>query len=273
MSQSSVRTLHTRPHQPGFNAIVLRSCDSSLRRRRVFDLGKRFRGLTCAYCGELGISSTGDHVIPRQFVPRSLRGNLPQVPACAPCNNAKSFDEHYLATVLPFGGNHPESSAMLERDVRRRLEKNRRLHSALIEGQARVQLNEGGEVVETLAISIESDRVSRFARRVIQGLHAHHWEPIPKSTWVGAGQLAPAGVELHHRLMHMGGIRLRGDIGGGLFSYAALRSFDQPYISVWWLRLFGGVLLAGDPMMPECGTRDLYGMVSRLPHPEMFPDT
>ena len=57
-----------------------------------------------------------------------------------------------------------------------------------------------------------------------------------------------------------------------VFSYAALRSFEPPYISAWWLRLFGGVLLAGDPAMPEYGSRDLYGMVSTLPHLEMFPN-
>lgn len=235
-------------------------------------MSKRFKGLTCAYCSELGVSSTGDHVIPRQFVPEHLRANLPQVAACAPCNNAKSIDEHYLATVLPFGGNHRDSSAMLERDVPRRLDKNQKLHRALAEGQGRIRLKEGGEIAETMAIPIEAERITRFARRAIQGLHAHHWGPIPKGTWVGAGQLAPAGVEFHHTLMHMGGIRLRGDIGGGLFSYAALRSFEPPYISAWWLRLFGGVLMAGDPAMPEYGTRDIYGMVSTLPRPEMFPD-
>jgi len=162
---------------------------------------------------------------------------------------------------------------MLNRDVPRRLERNQRLHRALAEGQSRVQVNDGGGVAETLALPVESERISRFARRVIQGLHALHWGPIPQDAWVGAGQLAPAGVEFHHKLMHMGGIRLRGDIGAGLFSYAALRSFEPPFISAWWLRLFGGMILAGDPAMPEYGTRDLYGLVSRLPHPEMFPAT
>ncbi len=235
-------------------------------------MSKRFKGLTCAYCREPGISSTGDHVIPRQFVPEHLRANLPKVPACEACNNAKSVDEHYLAAVLPFGGNHPEASAMLERDVPRRLEKNRKLHLALAEGQTPVNLSAGGVVAPTLALPIEPERISRFARRVIQGLHAHHWGPIPEETWVGAGLLAPAGVEFHLKLMHMNGVRLRGDIGGGLFSYAALRSFEPPYISAWWLRLFGGVLLGGDPELPEYGTRDLYGMVATLPHREMFPD-
>ena len=161
---------------------------------------------------------------------------------------------------------------MLESEVPRRLKKNRKLHLELAEGQRRVQLNDGGAIASTLALLFEAKRISRFARRVVQGLHAHHWGPIPKATWVGAGPLAPAGIEFHLQLMHMGGVRLRGDIGGGLFSYAALRSFEPPYISAWWLRLFGGVVLAGDADMSDYGTCDLYGIVAAQPATEMFPD-
>ena len=236
-------------------------------------MGKRFKGLACAYCGEPDISSTGDHVIPRKFVPEHLRANLPQVPACAACNNAKSADEHYLATVLPFGGNHPEASAMLERDVPRRLEKNKRLHLELARGQAEVRFSDGAGVGPTLTLNVEAERITRFARRVIQGLHAHHWEPVSKGTWVGAGVLAPAGQQFQLELMHMGGLRLRRDIGDGLFSYAALRSMERPYISAWWLRLFGGVMLGGDPAMPGFASRDLFGLVASNPFPELFADS
>jgi hypothetical protein len=179
------------------------------------------------------ISSTGDHVIPRRFVPEHLRANLPQVPACLTCNNAKSADEHYLATVLPFGGNHPAASAMLERDVPRRLQKNKRLHRGLAEGRCDGQLSEGDAITPTLTLNVEADRIIGFARRLIGGLHAYHWEPISKQMWVGAGVLAPAGQNFQLELMHMGGLRLRGDIGDGLFSCAALRSMEPPYISAW----------------------------------------
>lgn len=233
---------------------------------------KGYRGKTCAYCGELGVSSTSDHVIPRQFVPENLRANLPQVPACAACNNAKSADEHYLATVLPFGGNHLMSSAMLEQDVPRRLAKNQRLHRELAASQTDIWLNLGGGIESTIGFSIEADRVVRYARWMIQGLHAHHWEPVPKGTWVGAGILTPAGQKFQLGFMNMGGLRLRGDIGNGLFRYAALRSFGKPYISAWWLRLFGGVMLGGDPNVPGFASPDLFGLIGPRPIPELFAD-
>lgn len=233
-------------------------------------MSKRFKGQTCAYCGEPGASSTGDHVIPRRFLPERLRANLPQVPACAACNNAKSIDEHYLATVLPFGGHHPEASAMLDRDVPRRLERNRKLHQALADGRTDIRLNQDGVIEETFALPVEADRLARFARWVIQGMHAHHWGPIPPDMWVGAGMLSAEGTKFHNAMMHLNGRRLRGDVGRGLFSYAALRSFEPPYISAWWLRLFGGVLMGGDPRAPDYYSRDLWGLVTTKPHPEMF---
>ncbi len=233
-------------------------------------MGKRFKGLTCAYCSSPGISSTGDHVIPRRFFPKHLRENLPQVPACAACNNAKSIDEHYLATVLPFGGNHPESAAMLEHDVPPRLMKNRKLHQSLTSGVGEVRLNNDGISARSMTLPIEAEQVSRFTRRVIQGMHAYHWEPVQPEMWAGAGMLSPLGIEFHNAIMHMNGVRLRENIGNGLFSYAALRSFKRPFISAWWLKLFGGVMLGGDSRVPGYVSRDLWGIVSIEPVPEMF---
>lgn len=209
---------------------------------------------------------------PSPICPREPSANLPQVPACAACNNAKSADEHYLATVLPFGGNHLASSAILELDVPRRLAKNQRLHRELAASQTDIWLNLGGGIESTIGFSIEADRVVRYARWMIQGLHAHHWEPVPKGTWVGAGVLTPAGQKFQLGFMNMGGLRLRGDIGHGLFSYAALRSFEKPYISAWWLRLFGGVMLGGDPNVPGFASLDLFGLIGPRPTPELFAD-
>ncbi|WP_395674455.1 hypothetical protein [Inquilinus sp.] len=155
----------------------------------------------------------------------------------------------------------------------RRLEKNRRLHRELAESQGKVRLMDENVIEPTMTLNIEADRIIRFARWMIQGLHAHHWEPVPKGTWVGAGVLAPAGQKFQLELMHMGGLRLRGDIGDSLFSYAALRSMERPYISAWWLRLSGGVMLGGDPNAPDFVSRDIFGLVGPNPIPELFPDS
>src|SRR3546814_13523430 len=80
-------------------------------------MGKRFKGKPCAYCD--GTGDTADHVFARNFFPIEDRAHLPQVSACEPCNRDKSQLEHYLLSVLSFGGNHPASSAIPAGEVPR----------------------------------------------------------------------------------------------------------------------------------------------------------
>jgi 5-methylcytosine-specific restriction endonuclease McrA len=47
-------------------------------------MAKRFKPGICAYCG--APVNTADHVFARSFFPETLRADLPQVVACAPCN-------------------------------------------------------------------------------------------------------------------------------------------------------------------------------------------
>lgn len=45
---------------------------------------KKYRDKTGVYCGRDQASSTGDHVIAREFCPGTARDNLLKVPACVP---------------------------------------------------------------------------------------------------------------------------------------------------------------------------------------------
>lgn len=103
--------------------------------RECLEVSKRFKGKTCVYCTGEGISQTADHVIAREFLPVAHRGDLPKVPACEPCNHAKSRLEHYLLAVLPFGSRHPTASSMLDSEVPRRLARNPSLHRNLAANQ------------------------------------------------------------------------------------------------------------------------------------------
>ena len=100
-------------------------------------MSKKFKGKRCAYCAERE-AVTGDHIFAREFFLPSARANLPQAPICRECNNEKSKLEHYLTTVLPFGGQHPTSLENLESMVPKRLRKNAKLHRELAAGQQRV---------------------------------------------------------------------------------------------------------------------------------------
>jgi len=105
-------------------------------------MGKRYKGKTCVYCAAAGKSETVDHVLARQFVPGSSQITIPQVPACRQCNKDKSDLEHYLTTVLPFGGRHIDAAANLQNEGPRRLAKNKKVHRELAQGRARIWTRE-----------------------------------------------------------------------------------------------------------------------------------
>jgi hypothetical protein len=101
-----------------------------MRSRRHYDgiVSKRFKNAYCTYCRAVS-AVTGDHIFARELFLLEERDNLPQVPTCDQCNNEKSKLEHYLLTVMPFGGRHPQAARTLTTFVPKRLSKNQKLKS------------------------------------------------------------------------------------------------------------------------------------------------
>lgn len=97
-------------------------------------MGKGYKGVPCVYCNAR-VAATADHVIARGFFPEDKRGDLPKVPACSDCNNAKSKLEHTLTAIMPFGAQHTHAAQALAM-TGHRLGKNRKLHVALAAGVA-----------------------------------------------------------------------------------------------------------------------------------------
>lgn len=94
-------------------------------------MSKKFREKLCAYCAKNTSIPQGDHLFAREFFLENDRNDLIKVPACDKCNNEKSRIEHYLTTILPFGGLHADAEQNLSAMVPKRLSKNKRLHSDL----------------------------------------------------------------------------------------------------------------------------------------------
>lgn len=97
---------------------------------------RELRGKLCAYCATQPGTTPG-HVFARGFVALEKRDGLPTVPACEKCNGEKAKLEHYLTTVLPFGGQHADAAQTLITMVPSRLSKNQRLARELADGAER----------------------------------------------------------------------------------------------------------------------------------------
>lgn len=214
--------------------------------------GKRFRGKLCVYCSTRH-SVTGDHVFAREFFTNESRGNLPQVPTCDPCNNEKSKLEHYLTTVLPFGGRHADAYANLSRQVPGRLAKNLRLARELNAARGRTWHLENGMYRETMTIPLDPDRCHLLFEFIGRGLAWYHWQVYlqPEQT-SRALFLSKFGTAYFDRIFTMNAAaRVHGDLGKGTVTYIGVQAVDRRDLTLWRIQFYGGIAVAGDPAAPS----------------------
>jgi hypothetical protein len=203
-----------------------------------------FKDQPCAYCVSGLSTRQGDHVFARQFFTEAERGNLPKVPACVPCNNEKSRLEHYLASVLPFGGRHADAHEALNR-VGDRLAQNARLHRELEEG------------AQDGAIPFRGEAFTDFMGFVVRGLLCYHWN-VRLGNEHGVRVINPTvAAEEAFELFIRGSPRRRVDenLGNGTVRYAGLQIADYEQLSLWKIWMYGGVQLSsGEPDATESST-------------------
>ncbi len=237
-------------------------------------MGKTYKGKTCVYCGLEGVSQSGDHVFAREFFPKDQRANLPQVPACDACNGTKSTLEHYLLTVLPFGGQHAASTGLLTTQTPRRLARNKKLHGALSAGARNTWVKERGLYRQTFMIPFDSSKMEALFAMIARGLVAHHWRTqIPQEYFVGASVLSATGESFFEPFLRGGGQnRASASLGDGLVQYEGVQALHDPFLTIWRFRLYGGVMLGGDPRAPGVASPHLWAMSVREQPREIFGD-
>lgn len=209
---------------------------------------RKFKGKPCVYCME-GISSTADHVFPREIFEIADRDNIPKVPACERCNNEKSQLEHYLLSVLPFGGVHRNAEKSLSVDAERRLSRNNKLKSHLRNGMSYGLISRERDKRERrLRIPIDFDKLHLFSEFVCRGLLWHHWKcHVPKEYSVKAFTPSPTGLEFLQSLFNMStAYRVSSNLGEDTVRYKGSMSEVDQCLSVWALQFLGGITVADE---------------------------
>jgi hypothetical protein len=212
-------------------------------------MSKKYRGKTCVYCAAAGSSETADHVVCREFFPVSARDNLPKVPACSKCNGEKSYLEHYLTTVMPFGGTQKSAEEMLKEQVSRRLDRNEKLRAKLSMGFSyRFASKNGGPWQRQLAISFDGDKLNRLFGYMLRGLAFHHWGLVfNEDHAVSASFVSEIVRPLLEKSLAQEGVRVAGRLGDGVFVYEGLQAHGDPYITIWRMSLYGAEVMAQRP--------------------------
>jgi hypothetical protein len=220
---------------------------------------KRFRGLLCVYC-TVRSSQVGDHVFAREFFALRQRDNLPQVPACNQCNTEKSKVEHYLTTVLPFAGRHPDSKQMLTDFVPRRLAKNQALSRKVRSGMQDILIQDSaGNLQPTVSIPIDPDALKEWAAYVARGLLWHHWHVLLDGGGdVEVYSLTQAGEQYFKTILRRPAReRVVESLGDGTFRYTGAQAVDNPQMSVWVIEPYGGAMVGGEGEGPNNVSRNV----------------
>jgi hypothetical protein len=202
-----------------------------------------FKGELCVYCGTPP-ADTADHVVCKQFFLENRRDNLPQAPACSACNNEKSKLELYLTTVLAFGGRHPDAAANLATKVPKRLKKNAKLLRELKAGFDK----SGGKTVP-----LDSARLNQLFAMIARGLAWYHWKVRLGTAYsANASAFNDAGEPFFDNILSQLKTpnRVKGDLGEKTFVYEGAQSPDSPELTIWKFKMYGPILLGGDPNIP-----------------------
>jgi len=211
-------------------------------------MSKKYKGKPCVYCQERLSIKQGDHVFARKLFLESERGNLIKVPSCDKCNNDKSKIEHYLISLLPFGGMHKDAKENLSSLVPPRLNKNLKFKRELKSGMRYVwSEDKNGTPKRNLIIPIDGERYTELFKYIVKALSWHHWGVyIKKESIVCTIALTKFGKEMFHQ--HLFSLRAKNRvneiIGNETVKYIGVQAVDDNEITVWEFEIYNGLVVA-----------------------------
>jgi hypothetical protein len=221
---------------------------------------KKFKGKTCAYCAVPGSSETGDHVFARQFFVESDRANLPEVPACARCNNDKSASENYLLQLLPLGASHAGADNVRTNLMPKRAAHhgNKVLRQTLESPNSPVWLLDSeGQKHERIPVLVDAQKLKNWCGAIAQGLAYFHWGTALAAVDIDVIPLADT-VETEILSLVTAkntGCYIEQSVGRGAFEYIGFRESRNAAESVWLIRIYGRMPIGGDPTIsPVCAS-------------------
>lgn len=232
-------------------------------------MSKKYKGKTCAYCAVEGSSTSEDHVFARKFFPEERRANLPKVPACEACNNAKSKLETNLIATLPFGATHKDAKKILSM-VPNRLAKNKKLHRELASGMKPAWIKQDNLILPSITLNISVEQLQSLVRYIVRGLVCYHWQiEIPDTYHVSVGVWTQEGEQnMLSYLPSKGKSVVEENYGDGAVEYKGIQAIDDPFLSLWRLKLYGGLKLGGADN--KLASPNFWAISSSKPMPSYF---
>ncbi|WP_458777146.1 HNH endonuclease [Desulforhopalus sp. 52FAK] len=211
-------------------------------------MSKKYVNKKCVYCNERNSIRQGDHLFARAFFTENERANLIKVPACNECNNIKSRLEHYLTTVIPFGGRHKNAKENLRKNVPPRLNKNKKLHSFMANSRNHLPLDLAtGEIGKAMVMPFDGEQYTELFKFILKGLAWYHWGTyVQKETTLFTPALTKFGHELFETHIFSQGKnhQIHNSLGDHAIQYKGLRANDNEQYSIWLFNFYNGFACA-----------------------------
>ncbi len=207
-------------------------------------MSKKFKGKPCVYCQIRQSISQGDHVFAREFFLESERANPIKVPACEQCNNQKALYEHYLTTILPFGGHHVDASEHLQSLVPGRIAKNNKLKMKLRLEQKFIQTtDEHGKERNAYALPIDGKLYHGLFEFIVKALTWYEYKRyFSLENHIKIVSLNNTQVDvLDEHIFRFDNHKIDRIIGKGTFRYCAIHTSYDDRISFWKFKIFNGL--------------------------------
>ena len=207
-------------------------------------MSKKYKNKVCVYCAE-NLSVTGDHIFAREFFLKNQRANLPKAPSCKKCNNDKAKLEHYLTTILAFGGKHDDALDNLRKLVPKRLNKNIKLHNRISSEMKKVWvLQDSGLYLKQTSIRIEGKAILELMNYIVRGIYWLHCKKVlAKGTFIRALALTKHGEEYFDK--HFFSVEefefYSASYGSGTITYKGVKDPLNTDLSSWVFSFYGGL--------------------------------
>ena len=190
----------------------------------------------------------GDHLFARAFFTENEKSNLIKVPACNECNNIKSQLEHYLTTVMPFGGRHNNAKENLIKYVPPRLKNNRKLHRLIANNRNHLPVDLAtGEIGTAMVMPFDGLKYTELFKFILKGLAWYHWGTyIKKETTLFITALTNFGHELFESHIFSLGKKnqIYNSLGDQSVQYKGLRATDNDQYTIWLFNFYNGFACA-----------------------------
>ena len=216
---------------------------------------------TCVYCGAVGQTESED-VIPLCIFLKPEPSRI-LIPACRPCNLAKSKDDPYLRDMLAAdyrSQGNPIAQALFQGPILRSMRRNMSQIARAFNGDGQMvpMTTHGGIYLGDMpGVPLEAERLQRIYSNIVRGLHfSARGERLPNDTrFTWKHRTGPASPEGFQRLRAVPWTATR-RIGDNVFECGYIAG-EAPYEAVWLLIFYSSVYIMVVSQPPDVPTVDL----------------